>query len=124
MYEGPHMYTHWNYRVVINHEEETAMLHAVYYNNNKIVFFDINPVQPMGSDSKRRRWNKTRSPRNARNELQTDILLMQLALKKRSLDIKKLNAINQAFFKTKKMNIINHMNSSDSEAIADIKLPF
>lgn len=124
MYEGPHMYTHWNYRVVINHEEETAMLHAVYYNNNKIVFFDINPVQPMGSDSNRRKWDKTRSPRKARNELQTDIMLMQLALKKRSLDIKKLNAINQAFFKTKKMNIINHMTYTDAETIADIKLPF
>jgi hypothetical protein len=110
--------------VVINHEEETAMLHAVYYNNNKIVFFDINPVQPMGSDSNRRKWDKTRSPRKARNELQTDIMLMQLALKKRSLDIKKLNAINQAFFKTKKMNIINHMTYTDAETIADIKLPF
>ena len=118
------MYTHWNYRVVINHEEETAMLHAVYYNNNKIVFFDINPVQPMGSDSNRRKWDKTRSPRKARDELQTDIMLMQLALKKRSLDIKKLNAINQAFFKTGKMNIIDHVNSYDREAIADIKLPF
>ena len=124
MYEGPHMYTHWNYRVVIDHEEETATLHAVYYDNKKIVFFDTNPAQPIGSDSTRLKWNKTRSSIKAKAELQNDIMLMQLAFKKKPLDIKRLNAINQAFFKTKRMNIITNMTPSDAAALADIKLPF
>lgn len=87
----PNLNFHYNFRVVINHDEQSATIHMVEYRDNRIIGFDPEPFSPLGSDSK---WNRRRSPTHAIKELKNEINHMRRAFKLPPLDYKKLVAIN------------------------------
>lgn len=105
---------HYNFRVVINHEEQSATIHMVEYRGKRIIGFDPEPFTPLGSDSK---WDRRRSPAHAIKELKNEANYMRRAFKLPPLDYKKLVAINNRA-DAKPLPFIYLTNPQDAEAIA------
>lgn len=83
---------HFNFRVVINHNEQTAQIHLVEYQGTRIIGFDPEPFSPLGSDLY---WHKKTSPARAIKELKQEMTNMRQALNAPPLDYKKLVKINE-----------------------------
>ena len=104
---------HYSFRVVINHEEQSATIHMVEYRGERIIGFDPEPFTPLGFDSK---WDRRRSPTHAIKELKNETNYMRRAFKLPPLDYKKLVAINHRA-DAKPIPVID-LTPEDEEAIA------